>query len=200
MLTSFSVSASGLFADGFQPSNLGDAIAHVGNRIRAAHSGGGYGDISALANITTEQWEKRYMYEHQDKSLIENDPRRHVLEEYEFLQQEIFDVEFNEKRREEMLEKIEKKITDLDRRISKGLHYYYNMDDDACVIRCYNESDFRTISCMRKEVDKRVTCHQSSVFNPQRHYCNYQAGNEYEACLQDDGGGFQACRADCLNN
>ncbi|OIQ19223.1 MAG: hypothetical protein BM556_08025 [Bacteriovorax sp. MedPE-SWde] len=200
IMSSFYSSASGLFANGFQPSNLGEAISHVGSRIRSAHSGGGYGDVSALANITTEQWEKRYMYVHDDENLKETDPRRNVLEEYQALQQEIFQVEFSENRREEMLDKIEENISDLERRIKLGLHYYYDMEDDACIIRCHNETDFRNISCLRLEVEKRTECNESSVFNPARHLCNYNAGKEFEECRNGDSWGFQECQADCLNN
>lgn len=192
--------ASGLFADGFQPSNWGEAISHVGNRIRSAHSSGsGNVDVSALGKMTTEQWESKYMYIHSDESLKENDPRKEVLAEYEELQQEIFALEFNEKRREEILDKIETEIGDLERRISKGLHYYYNMDDDACIIKCHNNSDFQTISCLRKEVEKRVNeCETYSVANPYKYYCNHDAKKGFRACY-DDGWDFQTCQADCLN-
>jgi len=182
ILSSFYTNATGLFADGFQPSNWGEAINHVGNRIRAAHSGGsGNVDLSALENFTTEDWEKRYMYSHNDESLKENDVRIEIVERYQDFQQQIFNVEFNESRREEILDQVETVISDNERRISKGLHYSYDMKLDACLMDCRKIRAIDELVCLENEVETRVsTCEPKFIGAKQ--YCNMQAKNEYKGC------------------
>lgn len=196
MTTSF---ASGLYADGFTPSNLGDAIRHVSTRIRSAHSGGsGKVDLSALEKMTDEQREKAFMVQIDDPERKEKDMRRETLQEWEKFREDVAGADFSDSRKEEILERADSEIKAYSRRIEKGYYNYRYENLDNCINSCWHKNDMGEMSCLTKEIETRMECETKSLLNPNRHYCSYQARKEFENCDKDSGWDYQVCQAECF--
>jgi len=189
--------ANGIFADGFQPSNWGEAIRHVHGRIQSAHSGGQGADLSALENFTTEDYERLYMYELKDPEAKKNDPRREVIKEWSEFSLRLENSQIDESDKEDIQEYSNKRITDLTRQVEKGLHYDRWLKRDACLISCRNDSDVRQITCYQSEIESRESCEEMSFINPKRLVCHYKASEEQEQCSDDSSWSYQVCQSEC---
>lgn len=190
--------AGGLYADGFTPSNLGDAIRHVSDRIRIAHSGGsGKVDLSALERMTDEQRDKAFMVQIDDPERKENDMRREILQEWEKFRDDVANADFSESRKEEILKRADYEIKTYARRIENGFYNYRYERLDNCINTCWHKNDMGEMSCLSKEIETRMECETKSLLNPNRHYCSYQAKKEFESCDKDESWDYQKCQAEC---
>ncbi len=190
--------ADGLFADGFQPSNLGDAIQHVTGRIRSAHSGGGNVDLSALENMTDEQRDKAFMYHEDNPERRANDPRRETVKILENFQEDVVAKYEDSSRREEILEEVSTNIKSYKRRIEGGYYRYAYERIDSCLNDCYQQTEVLRLSCFEGDLDRRSDCELLSTWNPQRLICNYDSSKEFEKCDDAAAWAYQVCQSKCF--
>lgn len=200
MLLSTQAIGSGLFEDGFAPSDLGDAIRHVGGRIRNAHSGGNGNsvDFSALKNMTPEQRDKIFMVQVDDPERRENDSRRETLAMWEKFLEDLIVADFSDSRREEIAQHVEREIEDYKRHIEGGFYRYHYEKYDQCLSDCSHMSEEKEIACYSTEIDKRIECESKILINPNRHYCNYQTKKESDKCRDAASWDYQVCQAKCF--
>ncbi len=197
LLFTFNVHADGLFADGFRPSNLGDAFRHIQGRIQSAHSGGSQADLSALKGFSVEDYERLYMYELNDEEAKRLDPRREVAKEWYEVLEAAKDANISESYKGEIVDFAQTRFKTLARRVFKGLHYDRYLKRDACLISCRNEDDRRDMACFSSEIDSREVCEEKSFMNPSKYVCQYEATNISEQCFDDSSWGYQVCQAAC---
>ncbi|EQC45428.1 hypothetical protein [Bacteriovorax sp. Seq25_V] len=190
--------AEGLFADGFQPSNLGEAIQHVGSRIRSAHSGGGKVDLSALEKMTDEQRDKAFMYHEDNPKRRENDPRRETVRMLEEFKEDVIAKYEESDRREEILNEVSDSVKTYNRRIEGGYYRYAYERIDSCLNECYHETESLGITCYENDLDRRVGCNDMASWNPQRLLCKYESSKEYDKCRDDAGWAYQVCQSKCF--
>lgn len=200
LLFSSSIFAEGLFADGFTASNWGEAISHVGNRIRSAHSGGnGKVDLSALERMTPEQRDRAFMVQIDDPERSENDSRRETLAMWEKFEEELAMADFSDSRKEEIHDRVNREITTLKRHIDGGFYRYRYERYDQCLNDCSQMSEEKEIACYQVEIDKRIDCESKLLINPNRHYCNYQTKKESDKCREGSSWDYQVCQSKCFN-